>query len=76
MGDWHDLYVRLDTALLADVIENTRKLMMESYGLELDHYLSLPMISWDSLLKMTKAELDPITDPTMHCWVEEAIRGL
>jgi hypothetical protein len=76
MGDWHDLYVRLDTALLADVIENTRKLMMESYGLELGHYLSLPMIAWDALLKMTKAELDHISDPTMHCWIEEAIRDL
>jgi len=76
MGDWHDLYVRLDTALLADVIESTRMLMMESYGLELGHYLSLPMIAWDALLKMTKAELDHITDPTMHCWIEEAIRGL
>jgi hypothetical protein len=75
MGEWHDLYVRLDTALLADVMENTRRIMMESYGLEIGHYYSIPMVAWDALLKMTDVTLDHITDPTMHCWIESAIRG-
>jgi len=75
MGEWHDLYVRLDAALLADVVENTRKIMMESYGNDLAHYFSLPQMAWDAVLKISGVQLELIKDPTMHCWVESAIRG-
>ena len=75
MKEWHNLYVRLDTALLSDVMENTRSIMMKSYGLDIAHYYSLPMVAFDAVKKMSKVRMDPIIDPTMHCWMESGIRG-
>ena len=75
MGEWHDLYVRTDVALLADIMEYLRKLMQEKYDLDLAHYLSLPMMALDCALKKSELKLDLLTDATMHCFVENAIRG-
>ena len=75
MGDWHDLYVRSDVALLAEVMEYIRKMMIDTYELDLAHYLSLPMLSYDCALKKSEVKLDLLEDPTMHCFVEYAIRG-
>jgi len=75
MGEWHDFYVRLDAALLADVMENVRKVMMEAYDLELYHYLSLRLLAFDCALKKSGVTLELIRDPSMHCWIEQGIRG-
>ena len=56
-------------------MENTRELMQKSYDLELGHYYSLPMLAWDAVLKKSGTRLDFIKDPTMHCFLESAIRG-
>jgi len=75
MGEYHDLYMRLDTALLADVMESMRRIMKEAYSLDLPHYFSIPMLSWDALLKKSGVVLDYITDPDMYLFAESAIRG-
>jgi len=75
MGEYHDLYVALDTALLADVMEKTRQVLYDSYELEMCHYYSLPMVAYDAVLKISGIRLDYINDPTMHLWLEQAIRG-
>ena len=51
LGDYHDLYVKTDVALLADVFENFRNLCQEQYGLDPAHYYTSPGLSWDALLK-------------------------
>ena len=56
-GDYHDLYLLTDVLLLADVMENFRDMVMEFYGLDPAHYISLPMLSWDAMLK-TRKEVD------------------
>ena len=66
LGDYHDLYVKTDVALLADVFENFRKLCLEQYGLDLAHYFTSPGLSWDALLKKTCVELELFTDLEMH----------
>ena len=58
LGDYHDLYVKTDVALLADVFENFRKLCLEQYGLDPAHYFTSPGLSWDALLKKTGVELE------------------
>ena len=53
MGDYHDLYLKSDVLLLADVFENFRKTCLKYYELDPCHYFSSPGLSWDAMLKMT-----------------------
>jgi len=49
LGDYHDLYVKTDVALLADVFKNFRNLSLEQYGLDPVHFYTSPGLSWDAL---------------------------
>ena len=53
LGDYHDLYVSLDVALLADVFENFRDTTINIDKLDPACYLSAPGLSWQSCLKKT-----------------------
>ena len=53
LADYHDLYLRTDVALLADVFETFRDLMREKHGLDPAHYLTAPGMAWDAMLKLT-----------------------
>ena len=75
LGDYHDLYVKTDVALLADVFENFRNPCQEQYGLDPAHYYTSPGLSWDALLKKTGVELELFTDPKMYLFVERGMRG-
>ncbi|KAL9962348.1 hypothetical protein ACROYT_G031442 [Oculina patagonica] len=75
LGDYHDLYVKTDVTLLADVFENFRKLCLEKYNLDPANYYTSPGLSWDALLKKTGVELELLTDYEMHLFVERGIRG-
>ena len=75
IGDYHDLYLKTDVLLLADVFENFRKTAMATYGLDPAHYYTLPGYSWDCLLKCTNIELEQITEPDMYLFVEKGLRG-
>ena len=59
MGDYHDLYLKTNVLLLADVFEKFIKACLDYYELDPCHYFSSPGLSWDIMLKMTKIELDP-----------------
>ena len=75
MGDYHDLYVKSDTLLLADVFENFRKACIETYELDPRHFISLPGLAWQACLKKTEVELELLTDYDMLLMIEEGIRG-
>ena len=75
LGDCHDLYVRTDVALLADVFENFRNLCQEHYGLDPAHYFTTPGLSWDAFLKKTGVELELLTYLEMHLFVDRGMRG-
>ena len=75
LGDYHDLYVKTDVALLADVFENFRNLCQGQYGLDPAHNYTSPGLSWDALLKKTGVELELFTDLEMHLFVERGMRG-
>ena len=76
LGDYHDLYLRTDVLLLADVFENFRKAAMATYGLDPAHYYTLPGCSWDCLLKCTKIRLEQITEANMYLFIEKGLRGV
>ena len=61
-GGYHDLYLKTAVLLLVDVLEKFRDTSMNYYGIDPAQYFSSPGKSWDALLKMTKTELELITD--------------
>ena len=76
LGDYHDLYVKSDTLLLADVFNNFRNMCLKKYELDPAHFLSLPgLLAWQACLKKTNTELELLTDYDMLLMVEKGIRG-
>ena len=75
MGDYHDLYLKTDVLLLADVFESFRDTSLENYKLDPCHYYTAPGMAWDAALRLTKVELDLITDQDMYLMFEKGIRG-
>ena len=75
LGEYHDLYVRSDTLLLADIFENFRQSCLENYELDPAHFVSLPGLAWQACLKKNNVELELLTDYDMLLMVEEGIRG-
>ena len=53
MKDYHNLYLKCDVLLLADVFEKFRNNSLKNYGLCPSHYLSAPDLSSDAMLNMT-----------------------
>ena len=52
-----------DVLLLADVFEKFLFTSLKNYNLDLSHYFSAPGLSWDAMFKMSKVELENISDP-------------
>ena len=75
MGDYHDLYLKSDILLLADVFENFRKTCIQYYELDPCHYFSCAGYSWDAMLKMTDIKLELMTDVDMFQFIEKGMRG-
>ena len=75
MGEYHDLYLKSDILLLADVIENFRETCLEYYGLDPVHYVSSPGLAWDATLKMNGISLELITDIDQQLFIEKGMRG-
>ena len=75
LGEYHDIYLKLDTCLLADVFENFRNISMKLYELDPAWYFTSPGLSWDAMLKHTKIKLDLIKDYNKILFLERGIRG-
>ena len=75
MGDYHDLYLKTEVLLLADVFEKFIKTCLDYYGLDPCHYFSSAGLSWDAMLKMTGIKLDLISNIDMHLFIEKGMRG-
>ena len=57
LGEYHDLYVKSDTLLLADVFENFKEMCLEIYQLDPAIFFSPLGLVWQAALKSTKVEL-------------------
>ena len=74
-GEYHDLYLILDTVLLADCFQKFRTIILKEYGLDPCHFYSIPMLAWSACLKITDVKLDLITDVDMYNFLQDGIRG-
>ena len=57
------------------MFENFRNKNLENYGLCPSHYMSAPGLSWDTMLKMRKIELELIPDQDMFIFFNKGTRG-
>ncbi|CAH3182415.1 unnamed protein product [Porites lobata] len=73
--DYHDLYLKSDVLLLADVFENFRSTCLRYYNLDPAHYFTSPGLAWDACLKETGQQLQLLHDYDMLMMFERGIRG-
>ncbi|XP_063595417.1 uncharacterized protein LOC134772380 [Penaeus indicus] len=75
LGDYADCYLRADVGLLADVLSEWRSTLVKKYDLDMVNYVSLPGYAYDAFLKMTKAQLELISDRELARKIERSVRG-
>ena len=75
MGEYHDVYLRTDVILLANVFESFRRVCLENYGLDPSHFYTVPGLAWKACLKKTGIRLELLLDPDMLLMFERGIRG-
>ena len=75
MGDYHDLYLRTDVLLLADVFETFRKTCLEQYSLRPSTLLHKSRIILGCIAEKTGICLELLTDYDMHLFIEKGLRG-
>ena len=61
-GNYHNLQLKRDVLLLADVLKKIRNLTFKNYWLLTSHYLSASALSWDAMFGISKFELELISD--------------
>ena len=75
MKDYHNLFVKLDTYLLADCFENFRNECLENYQVDPCYFVSTPGFPLDPCLKFTRVEIELLTNFDVILMKEEGIRG-
>ncbi|KAE9530102.1 hypothetical protein AGLY_011564 [Aphis glycines] len=75
LGEYSDLYLKIDVLLLADMFENFRDLCLTTYCLDPSFYYTAPGFSFDCMLKYTRVKLELLTEYDMLLMIEKGIRG-
>ena len=73
MKDYHNLYLKCDVLLFADVFEKFRKNILKSYRLCLSYYSSAPALGWNAMLNITKVEFELISVADMYLFFEKSM---
>ena len=72
--DYSILYLITDVFHLADVFQKFSNFAYETCGLDRRYSYTLPGYSWQCMLKMTKIELDLISDQDMYLFLMDSIK--
>ena len=75
LGQYHDLYLRRDVILLANVFEEFRNTCIKHYGLDPANFYTSPGLAWKACFKKTRKELELLKDPDMLMMFNRGIRG-
>ena len=71
----HNLYLKSDFLLLADMFKKFRNISRKNYGLCPNHYLSAPASSRDTMLNMKKVEPELISVLDMYIFFPKGARS-
>ena len=74
LGEYHDLYLKTDVILLANVFETFRDTCLEHYKLDPAHFYTFPGLAWKACLKKTGIKF-LLTNPDMLLMFKHGIRG-
>ena len=74
IGKYHDLHLESDALLLADVLENFRKMYLKNYYLYPVKFFSALGLGWQAALKETEVKLELLTDIDKLLMVEKGIK--
>ena len=75
LGEYHDLYLKTDVILLANMFEAFRDTCLEYYRLDPAHFYTSPGLAWQACLKKMGVKLELLTDPDMLLTFKHGIRG-
>ena len=73
--DYSILYLKTDICHLSDIFQKFSNFAYKTYNLDPRHSYTLPGFSWQAMLKMTKIQLELISDPDMYLFLMDTIRG-
>ena len=75
LREYMELYLLLDTMLLAAVVEKYRQSTLNHFQLDPMHYVTAPSLCWDAMLKTTGVELELLQSVDMYLFFSSSIRG-
>ena len=75
MLQYYIWYCKLDTVLLTEIMIDLKKRSFESFNLSIDGYWTLSSYALSCCLKLTKANIELITDRSQYDFVESCKRG-
>ena len=58
LGEYHDLHLKIDALILADIFQNLRKMCLKIYEVDPAKFISAPGLAWQAALKKTKVKLN------------------
>merc|ERR1711947_67536 len=64
-----------DTLLLAEIMMGYRKVIQDNFEMDINHFLGIPGLSFNLMLKISKVKLELISDPEMSDFFRKSIRG-
>ena len=74
LGEYHNLYLKIDVILLANVFKAFRKVCLDNYGLDPAHFYMVPGLAWKACLKKARIRLELLLDPDMLLMFERGIK--
>ena len=75
MLQYYIWYCMLDTVLLTEIMIDFKKRSFESFNLSIDGYWTLSSYAFSACLKLTKANIELLTDREQYDFVESCKRG-
>ena len=75
LTDYHDLYLKVDVLLLAEIMEHFRDVTLQCYQFDPFHFYTSPGLIWSAMLKMTGVTLELLINVDHYLFIEKAIRG-